>query len=103
MFRNDRLKSLRERDGYTHQELASKLDVGFAQIYRWEAGKASPGSEVLGRMAETFKVSVDYLMGLTDDLTPYVKVDNLSDEEKAVVAALRRGDRMEAVQIISGH
>lgn len=101
MFRGDRLKDLREARHLTHQELADLLSVGYAQIYRFEAGKVDPGGDVLARIADLFKVSIDYLMDKTDDPIPYLKVDNLSSEEREVISAMRNGNRMEAIRIIA--
>ncbi len=101
MFRGDRLKTLREKHGYTHAELADLLNIGFAQIYRFESGKG-PSSDVLIRIADLFDVSADYLLGLTPDPDAYRREDNLSRQEQHVIDALRRGDKVEAVKAIVG-
>ena len=100
MLRGDRLKSLREKGGYTHAELAEMLDLGYAQVYRYEAGKTDPSGEILDRIASVFGVSVDYLLGRTDDPTP--SVSNLSSKEKEVVSALRRGDYKALMKAVVG-
>ena len=100
MFRGDRLKHLREGKNYTHQELANLLGVGYAQIYRFEAGKADPGSDVLALMASMFNVSTDYLLGIDDDPSPRIRVDNLSSKEREVLSAMRRGEVVEAIRAI---
>ena len=103
MLRGDRLKALRESRGFTHQELANSLDIGSAQIWRYEAGKISPTAEVLARMAQVFDVSVDYLLDLTNEpLPPGVSKSDLSEKERNVVAALRRGENYEAIKLIIG-
>jgi transcriptional regulator with XRE-family HTH domain len=101
MFRGDRLKQLREARQYTHAELAALLDVGYAQINRYEAGRTTPAGDVIVRIAEVFNVSTDYLLGLTDDQTPHFRVDNLSAKERAILSAVRHGDPMEAIRIIA--
>ena len=100
MLRGDRLKQLRENKGITHSELADHLQVGFAQIYRFESGKADPSTEVLDRMANLFDVSVDYLLGRID--TPYPELESLSSEEKEVISAWRRGDYRTAMRVMVG-
>lgn len=101
MLYGDRLKSLRESRKYTHQELALLLEVGFAQIYRYEAGKNEPTADVLTRIAKLFDVSIDYLVGLTDaPLPPGFAISTLTEKEQGVLAALRRGENYEAIKLI---
>lgn len=101
MLRSDRLKTLRENKGYSHHELAHLLDVGSAQIWRYESGKISPTAEVLARMAQVFEVSADYLLDLTDEPLPSSLLErNLSPKEHDVIAALRRGENYEAIKLI---
>lgn len=99
-MRGDRLKTLREQSNYTHSELASVLGLGYAQIYRYEAGKTDPSGEILSRIANVFNVSVDYLLGRTDNPTP--DVDFLSDDERKAIVAWRSGHNYEAIKIIVG-
>ena len=100
MLRGDRLKNLREKQGYTHQELAARLDVGYAQIYRYESSKVDPPGQILDRMASLFDVSVDFLLGRTDNPTPDLQADSLSDKERRAIAAWRQGNIREAVREI---
>src|SRR5437868_6027948 len=100
-FKGTRLKQLREEKHLTHTDLASELGVGFAQIYRFEAGKASPDADILDLMAEVFGVSVDYLLGRSDDLNAHLTEDNLSADERAVLNAMRRGDDKTVMKILA--
>lgn len=97
-MRGDRLKELRERNHYTHEDLASRLDIGYASVYRYEAGKVTPTAEVLARMATLFNVSSDYLLGLSDD--PNNNIGDLNDAERSAIAAWRRGDKLQAIEAI---
>lgn len=100
MWRGDRLKQLRERKSLTHQDLADSLGVGYAQIYRFESGKASPSAEILIKIAELFSVGTDYLLDRSDDATNHIRIDNLTPKEKAVLVAIRHGDVVEAIKAI---
>lgn len=97
-MRGDRFRSLRESKNYTHEELAELLQLGTSQIWRYENNKTDPAGDVLARIAKIFGVSTDYLLGLTDDPTP--SVDNLTTRERAVLAAMRHGDVVEAIKVM---
>lgn len=100
MFRGDRLRALRENMGFTHEELAEQLQLGVTQVWRYESKKTSPAGDIVARMAEVFNVSTDYLLGVTDDPNPYLRVDNLSPRERQVLAAMRRGEVVEAIRVL---
>jgi transcriptional regulator with XRE-family HTH domain len=62
-----RLKALRESKEISQQVLAGFLHYSQQSIAKWESGDSMPPVEVMTRIAEYFKVSVDYLLG--QDLT----------------------------------
>ena len=66
MFRI-RLKSLREAAGLSQAKLADKLGVKQSTVGGWESGKREPNFETTIRIADTFGVSLDYLLGRTND------------------------------------
>ena len=68
---NERLKFFREKKGYTQDEIATKLNISRQSVSKWENGISIPDTLVLGRIADFFNVSVDYLLGLTDQKKPY--------------------------------
>jgi len=101
-MRGDRLRHLREALDYTQEYLAELLNVGVLQIYRYESEKNEPSGEVVAKLAQIFGVSSDYLLGLVEDPTPSsMEGQRLSPKERAVLAALRRGERMEAIKLIA--
>jgi len=63
----------------------------------------SQPSGALLALAQVLNTSTDYLLGKTDDPTPDYRSEDLNPDERRVIAALRRGDRLAAIQIISGH
>lgn len=99
-MRKDRLKQMRLKHHLTQAELADKLGADTKQISRWESGNGVPHAERLIDIAQILSVSVDYLLGVSDEPTIRVRVDNLSAEEMAVITAMRRGEREEALKII---
>lgn len=58
-----RLKELRIEKGLKQEEIATKLGVTQRKVSYWETGKIEPDLLHLGKIAEFFDVSVDYLLG----------------------------------------
>jgi transcriptional regulator with XRE-family HTH domain len=102
IMRGERLRHIREALDYTQEQLAEMLGVGVLQIYRYESGKNTPSGEIVAKIAQILGVSTDYLLGLTDDPIPSsMQGVQLNTKERAILAALRRGERMEAIKIIA--
>lgn len=102
MFREDRFRQLRLKKGYTHEEIAEQLGIATRMIARYESSESEPSSETVAKMARVLVVSADYLLDLTDDPSPHiVVVDNLTQKEKEVLAAMRRGEPMVAIRVLS--
>ncbi len=49
-FHSENIKELRERLGWTQQQLADKLGVNRNTINRWEMGKRSPGQSMRSKL-----------------------------------------------------
>lgn len=60
---NERLKELRIEDGKTQKELAKIMDTTNSSICDWECGRTEPNIQQLIKLADTFSVSVDYIVG----------------------------------------
>lgn len=59
----ERLKELREKYGYTQDELAKKLGTSRSRIANYEQGTRQPDFEMQETLADLFNVSLDYLFG----------------------------------------
>lgn len=62
-----RLKELRIKKGLSQQKLATELHTNQNTISRYETGEREPGIVELIKIADYFHVSVDYLIGRTDE------------------------------------
>lgn len=100
-MRGDRLRELRESWGLSQLELAEELGTGDNQIWRYENGTAEPRVSILLRLARFFNVSADYLIGNSDNPSPTPVDLGLSEEEEAIIAALRRGQKLKAIELIA--
>lgn len=100
MLQADRLRKLRLEKKYTHESLAEKLSMSIRMVARYESGITDPTGDVITRIADVFNVSTDYLLGRTDDPTPCYQSENLTQKERDVLAALRRGEPLDAIKAI---
>lgn len=77
---SQRFKHLREKKGWTQDEVAEKLGVSRPTIAGYESEEKGriPREETLHKIADLFGVSLDYLLGRTDDPTPVNEKDNIS-------------------------
>ena len=93
MVFSERLKELRKQAHLTQVELASKLGIVQSSYADWERGKKKPTQENLVKIAQILNVSVDYLVGNSEEKND--ELDNiellfrmnskgLSDEEKKI-------------------
>ena len=97
-MRGDRLRLLRESSKLNQAELAERLGIGELQIWRYENGETEPKGMIVAKIAVFFNVSTDYLLGVSDELGTFQ--EKLDPKERAVIAAWRRGDIVEAARTI---
>lgn len=81
------LKRFRAHYGLSQKEVAEKVGMGATSYYRYESGKFLPQADVLIKLANTYNVSTDYLLGLSDEPHPMKR----DDEE--IKAALEYRDK----------
>lgn len=65
-----RLLEQRKLNHETQPDLAEVLDTVKSHISEMEKGKVTTTIEKLARICEHYKVSADYLLGLSDDPNP---------------------------------
>ena len=86
----ERLRTLRIESGLTQKQLAQKLNSTNKNIWAYENGLATPPIDVLNSYADTFNVSVDYLLGRTDDFGVALPVSQkLPDDELELLRLYR--------------
>jgi len=92
-----RLRELREEMGLTQAALSRKVHAGQgginqSAIAQVERGMTGFKAETLGEVADVLCTSTDYLLGRTDDPTPY------SDVEEQVILVERDPERRDRLQ-----
>ena len=68
-----RIKDLREDKDITQKEIADLLHIKQNTYSQYENGQRQIPINVLIALAKFYKTSTDYILGLTDEMTPYKK------------------------------
>ncbi len=63
----ERIRSLRESMNYSQVKFAETFGIGQSSVVRYEKGEASPALELLVKIADYYDVSLDYILGRTDN------------------------------------
>ena len=69
-IQHDRVRALRISKGYSIKSLAEKLDVKYQNIQNIEKPNGVKKPSYISELAVALDVSIDYLLGLEDELTP---------------------------------
>lgn len=60
------INDLRKKTGLSQKEFAGLFNVHQTAVIQWETGKTTPDKETLIKIADYFGVSIDYLLGNTE-------------------------------------
>ncbi|WP_125711147.1 helix-turn-helix domain-containing protein [Lacticaseibacillus porcinae] len=95
-----RIKQLESDRGWSLQTLATKAGIGINNIYRWRT--MTPTTGALTAVAAVLEVSVDYLLGHTDEpeLLPKARRPNVVDL-KTTNVFIYEGDQVEVTGLDS--
>ncbi len=92
----DRLRIARERAGLTQLEAAKRLQINNKTLSRYEHGGSEPNVETLTRLAQLYKVSVDWLAGLSTPSADgriselYAVFERLSPDDQEYIIGLAK-------------
>ena len=81
-----RLRELRVQSGLTQQQLGAQIGVTKSVISFYELQERAPSPEVLVKLASTFHVTTDYLLGV--EKAQVVDVSGLTDSDIQLVYSL---------------
>lgn len=83
---SQRIKELREQCGFSQTQLAKRLNITRSSVCAWEQGLSCPTAQYLIELSSLFKVSVDYILGVSTNQT--INISRLNDEEKGIIQNL---------------
>lgn len=80
---SERIRYLREEHGYTQADLARTLGITRSSVNAWEMGISVPSTQYIVELANLFKTSADFLLGI--DNTATISVSGLSEADIELV------------------
>lgn len=83
------IKELRKKNGLKQSDLAKLLNTSVSNVSGWECGKWQPDQDTLSRLADFFRVSVDYLLGRTPDGYTETATEKLTGDEYDIITFYR--------------
>lgn len=96
----DKVKALRNEQGWSQTELGERIAADPAQISRYENGRITPSADAVARLAEVFGVSCDYLLVEDAPRRPFRSPEDALGDHLAEVAELAPADRELVVRFI---
>lgn len=84
MYYYQRLRDLREDSDKTQKDIAEYLGIIPGQYQRYESGKREIPYHMVIKLARYYKVSMDYISGLTNDKMGLTKSALSYDETKLI-------------------
>ena len=82
----DKIKTLREANGMTQNEIARQLGITRSSVNAWEMGISIPSTMYIVELAQLFAVSTDYLLGL--DHKAVLDISDLDDESVRILTEM---------------
>ncbi len=91
------IRELRVKAGITQEKLANHLGVSVQAVSRWESETCYPDLEFIPKIANYFRVSADYLLGVNR----YDTAETAAEYECRWTAAVKNADHDQAMEIIT--
>lgn len=66
-----RIRDLREDKDLSQKEIAKILNMSQTGYLKYEVGTNDVPTKILIQLAKFYNTSVDYILGLTDEIKPY--------------------------------
>ncbi|MCG0573997.1 helix-turn-helix domain-containing protein [Lactiplantibacillus plantarum] len=82
----DRIKKVSKKRGFSLTQVNDKANLGKNTIYSWKTKE--PSINNLKAVANVLNVSVDYLLGNTDNPEPSTSSDDLTKNQKLIAYSI---------------
>lgn len=78
----ERIRNLREDRDWTQKQISGMLNIAQTTYSDYELGKLNIPLTVLRRLALLHQTSIDYILELTDEKTPYPRSSRANPERE---------------------
>lgn len=85
----ERIRNLREDNDLKQRQLAELLGCDQRTYSDYERGLLNVPNDILIKLALYYNTSVDYLLGITDNIIPYVRNKTADEKTKEVQNILK--------------
>ena len=98
-----RLRTIRSQRGISTLDLATALGVSTKTIDDWETQRAEPTLQNILSLTLYFGVSIDFMVGKTDDPNPemkFTRLDRLPEDENYVTLHIEPNDHSDSAEFL---
>lgn len=95
---NERLKTIREDAGLTQKAMAELLGVAKSTYVKYERGEREPRYDTLAVLSESFALSLDYILGKSDEKNPYIsRINSIFDFIKSEEYICTHSEKIDSI------
>jgi len=99
----NKIQQLRKANGFSQEELASRLTISRQAISKWELGEAMPDTENIVQLSRLFGVTTDYLLRDEFESDRDVQEQKTDIEKTDETSSDRKDDRVDKSPRIKGY
>ena len=96
----ERIRALRKERGLNQDQLAELASLNRVTVAKYESGRVEPGAQALARIADALDVSVDILLGRSEE-HPEATRRPITDEAKIVSGGMDKLPKEQREQILN--
>ena len=78
----ERIKLLRKENNYTQEQFGDIFGLVKSTVSLYESGKSNPDDEIKQKIADHFDVSIDWLLGRTEERSTVDKIINKNKQKE---------------------
>jgi len=92
------IKEERKRQGLTLEALSERLEISRNFLWEIESGRKAPALKTLYKLSVTLNVSLDYLMGTTNEIK-YIKNDSATEHTAQIAQIVKQLNKYNAKEL----
>ena len=99
----NKIRELRKQNNITQKNLCKKLKISQPTLSGYETGKHQPDNDTLSKIADYFKVSIDYLLNRETTIQNKIDINSLEVYKIPLVGKVIAGIPIETDEYIEGY